>query len=140
MAPFSTEGLFSPWTPGVFSLSLYTVIVLALIGLLLFLAAWLGERRRHPEKGRPYESGIIPTGSARLRYPVPFYLIAIFFLIFDVESAYIFSWAVAAEDLGWQGWLQMAFFITVLLLGLLYIWKKGALDWGPKAKDRHLQR
>ena len=78
MAPFSTEGLLSPWTPGVFSLSLYAAIVFALVGLLLFLSAWLGDRRPNPEKLRPYESGIIPTGSARLRYPVPFYLIAIF--------------------------------------------------------------
>ena len=139
MAPFSTEGLLSSWTPGVFSLSLYAAIVLALIGLLLFLSTWLGDRRPNPEKLRPYESGIIPTGTARLRYPVPFYLVAIFFLIFDVEGAYIFAWAVAAEDLGWQGWLQMSFFIAVLLIGLVYIWRKGALDWGPTAKhrDRH---
>ncbi len=140
MEPFSTDGLFSPWTPGVFSLSLYVIIVLALIGVLLFISSWLGERRHHPEKVRPYESGIIPTGTARLQYPVPFYLIAIFFLIFDVEGAYIFSWAVAVEDLGWQGWLQMTFFIVVLLAGLVYIWKKGALDWGPKAGDGQRHR
>ncbi|MCB2167680.1 MAG: NADH-quinone oxidoreductase subunit A [Deltaproteobacteria bacterium] len=140
MAPFSTEGLLSPWTPGVFSLSLYTATVIALIGLLLFLSTWLGDRRPNSEKLRPYESGIIPTGTARLRYPVPFYLVAIFFLIFDVEGAYIFSWAVAAEDLGWRGWLQMSFFITVLLIGLVYIWRKGALDWGPAAKHRDQHR
>jgi len=126
----------SPWTPGVFSLSVYAAIVLALIGLLLFLSTWLGDRRPNPEKLRPYESGIIPTGTARLRYPVPFYLVAIFFLIFDVEGAYILAWAVAAEPLGWQGWLQMSFFIVVLLIGLVYIWKKGALDWGPEARHR----
>jgi len=73
----------------------------------------------------------IPTGTARLRYPVPFYLVAIFFLIFDVEGAYIFTWAVAYEDLGWPGWMQMSFFIVLLLIGLLYIWKKGGLDWRP---------
>jgi len=134
MAPFSTEGLLSPWTPGVFSLSLYTAIVLTLIGLLLFLSTWLGDRRPNSEKLRPYESGIIPPGTARLRYPVPFYLVAIFFLIFDVEGAYIFAWAVTVEELGWQGWLQMSFFIVVLLIGLVYIWRKGALDWGPAAK------
>jgi NADH-quinone oxidoreductase subunit A len=140
MTPFSTEGLLSPWTPGVFSLSVYAAIVLALIGLLLFLSTWLGDRRPNPEKLRPYESGIIPTGSARLRYPVPFYLVAIFFLIFDVEGAYIFAWAVTAEELGWQGWLQMSFFIVVLLIGLVYIWNKGALDWGPEARHRKGQR
>jgi NADH:ubiquinone oxidoreductase subunit 3 (subunit A) len=94
--------------------------------------AWLGEKIPNPEKLRPYESGIIPTGTARLRYPVPFFLVAIFFLIFDVEGAYIFSWAVACERIGWTGWMQMSFFIVVLLLGLVYIWQMGGLEWGPK--------
>jgi NADH-quinone oxidoreductase subunit A len=104
-------------------------MVLALIGVLLFLCGWLGEKKKSLEKGRPYECGVIPTGDARFRYPVPFYLVAVFFLIFDVEAAYIFAWAVAFEDLGWSGWLRMTFFIFVLLLSLLYIWKKGGLDW-----------
>ena len=95
-----------------------------------FLSAWLGEKKRNPEKLRPYESGIIPTGLARFRFPVPFYLVAAFFLIFDVEAAFIFSWAIAFDSLGWSGWLQMSFFITVLLISLFYIWKKGGLDWG----------
>ena len=99
---------------------------------MLFLAGWLGEKTPHPEKSRPYECGIIPTGLARLHYPVPFYLVAIFFLIFDVEGAYIFSWAIACESLGWAGWLQMFFFVALLLLGLAYIWRKGGLEWGPK--------
>ena len=64
-------------------------------------------------------------------YPVPFYLVAIFFLLFDVEGAFIFSWAVAWEQLGWEGWLQISFFIILLLLGLAYIWNKGGLAWGP---------
>jgi len=134
MDPISLSGTFSPWRPGVFSLAVYTAAVLGITAVLLFLSAWLGDRRRHPEKQRPYESGIIPTGSAHLRYPVPFYLVAIFFLLFDVEGAFIFAWAVAAEPLGWAGWLQMSFFIFVLLLGLVYIWVKGGLDWGPTAK------
>jgi NADH-quinone oxidoreductase subunit A len=130
MAPAQT-GLCSPWVPGLFSLVVYGTAVFGLIALLLWLCSWLGETRPSAEKARPYESGIIPTGSARLRYPVPFYLVAIFFLIFDVEGAFIFSWAVAAKDLGWAGWLQMTFFILVLLAGLAYIWKKGGLEWGP---------
>jgi NADH-quinone oxidoreductase subunit A len=109
-------------------------MVLAFVASQLFLASWLGERKKNPEKSRPYESGIIPTGSARLTYPVPFFMVAIFFLIFDVEAAYIFSWAVAYDGLGWAGFLQISFFIIVLLLGLLYIWRKGGLEWGPKPK------
>jgi NADH-quinone oxidoreductase subunit A len=140
MTPLPTDGLFSPWTPGVFSLTLFTAIVIAMIVLLLWMSAWLGEKHPDPEKQRPYESGIIPTGSARLRYPVPFYLVAIFFLIFDVEGAYIFSWAVAAQDLGWKAWLQMSGFILILLVGLVYIWRKGALDWGPRGQTGSRRR
>ncbi|UCG14831.1 MAG: NADH-quinone oxidoreductase subunit A [Deltaproteobacteria bacterium] len=109
-------------------------MVMGLVALLLFFASWLGEKKSNPEKLRPYESGVIPTGSARLRYPVPFYMVAIFFLIFDVEAAYIFAWAVSYDGLGWAGWLQISFFIFVLILGLVYIWKKGGLEWGPTAK------
>ena len=98
MQPIACEGVLSPWEPGVFSLALFTVLVLAFVASQLFIASWLGEKKPTPEKARPYESGIIPTGSARLRYPVPFYLVAIFFLVFDVEGAYIFSWAVAWES------------------------------------------
>lgn len=115
------------------SLAFFFLMVLALIGTLLFLASWLGEKKESPEKARPYECGVIPTGLARFRYPVPFYMVAIFFLIFDVEAAFIFSWAVAFRDLGWLGWLEIFFFIFVLIVGLFYIWRKGGLEWGPTA-------
>ncbi|MGD8953961.1 MAG: NADH-quinone oxidoreductase subunit A, partial [Desulfobacterales bacterium] len=88
MQPIAIADL-SPWVPGVFSLIVYFIVVAVLIGVLLFLSAWLGDKKPGVEKSRAYESGIIPTGTARLRYPVPFYLVAIFFLIFDVEGAYI---------------------------------------------------
>ena len=136
MQPISGAGLLSPWEPGIFSLTIYGILVLAFVAVQLFLASWLGEKKKSIEKSRPYECGIIPTGTARLRYPVPFYLVAIFFLIFDVEGAYIFTWAVAYEDLGWPGWMQMSFFIVLLLIGLLYIWKKGGLDWRPAYRTK----
>ena len=129
MQPFSDAGTLSPWEPGMFALVVYGVLVLVLIASQLFIASWLGEKKESLEKSRAYECGIIPTGTARLRYPVPFYLVAIFFLIFDVEGAYIFGWAVTYQELGWAGWMQMAFFIVLLLIGLLYLWKKGGLDW-----------
>jgi len=128
------QGVLSPWEPGIFSLVIFAILVLAIIALLLIIASRLGEKKPSVEKSRPYESGIIPTGDARLRYPVPFYLVAIFFLLFDVEGAYIFSWAIAWEKLGWAGWLQISFFITVLILGLVYVWVKGGLEWGPTGK------
>ena len=136
MHPVTIVGTLSPWEPGVFSLIIYGILVSGLVSALLFICSWVGEKKVNPEKLRPYESGIIPTGSARLRYPIPFFLIAVFFLIFDVESAYIFSWAVSCDGLGWSGWLQISFFIIMLLLGLVYIWQKGGLDWGPtRTKD-----
>lgn len=121
---------FSPWEPGILSLALYACGVAALVAALLFLCSRLGEGKKTSEKLRPYECGLIPTGSARLRYPAPYYLVAIFFLIFDVEAAFIFAWAVAFDQLGWTGWMGISFFIAVLLFSLLYIWRKGGLDWG----------
>jgi NADH-quinone oxidoreductase subunit A len=129
MQPITPEGALSPWAPGAFTLFVYASMVIAFLAAMLFLASWLGAGTPTREKLRPYESGVIPTGSARFRYPVPFYLAAIFFLIFDVEGAYIFTWAVAYKELGWPGWVQMTFFIVLLLVGLLYLWKKGGLDW-----------
>ncbi len=132
MQPILDPAALSPWNPGPFSLTVYTAVVLAVTILLLFVSSWFGDKRPNPEKLRPYESGVIPTGTARLRFPVPFYLVAIFFLIFDVEGAFIFSWAVSARTLGWAGFLEISFFIVVLLLGLVYVWKKGGLDWRPQ--------
>ncbi len=130
-----TAPSLSPWEPGMFSLGVYTALVLGLLVLILILTVWLGEKKDSEEKLRPYECGVIPTGLARLHYPVPFYLVATFFLIFDVEAAFIFAWAIAFEPLGWAGWLQMSFFIIVLLISLFYLWLKGALDWGPRYRQ-----
>jgi NADH-quinone oxidoreductase subunit A len=123
------QGAISPFESGVFSLIVYTVLLAAFIASQLFLAAWVGEKKKSVEKSRPYECGIIPTGSARFRYPVPFYLVAIFFLIFDMEGAFIFTWAVVYADVGLAGYARMSFFIILLLAGLFYIWKQGGLDW-----------
>lgn len=131
-----TPAALTPWVPGLLSFGFYVIIVAGLLGVLLFLTSWLGDKKPGLEKNRPYECGIIPTGWARFRYPVPFYLVAVFFLIFDVEAAFIFSWAVAMEELNWRGWLQISFFIVVLLLSLFYIWKKGGLDWRPTIMTR----
>ncbi|MHC1711704.1 MAG: NADH-quinone oxidoreductase subunit A [Solidesulfovibrio sp.] len=120
---------FSPWEPGALALLVFFVIVLVLLAVILFLSGFLVRRRPTPEKQRPYECGILPTGDARFRYPVPFFLLAVFFLLFDVETAYILSWAVAWPDLGLVGYLRMAVFIVILGLGLAYAWRKGGLDW-----------
>ena len=133
MKPFNDLAIASPWEPGLLSLALYAFLVFLVVGVMLFLAARLGKGQPSAEKPEPYESGIRPTGSARIPFPIPFYLLATFFLIFDVEALYILSWAVAAELLGWDGWMQISFFIFILLVSLFYIWKKGGPEWGPKS-------
>jgi NADH-quinone oxidoreductase subunit A len=126
----------SPTTlPELLPMLIYTAVTVALIGVLLLAAWWLGARATNRNKELPYESGVIPTGTARLAYPVPFYLIAIFFIVFDVEAAFVFTWAVAWDQLGLAGLIHITFFIVVLLLGLVWLWLKGGLDWGP-AKGR----
>jgi NADH-quinone oxidoreductase subunit A len=134
MEPIPSIDVLSPWEPGILALGVFTLMALALVIALLLTSSWLGEKKPNPEKRRPYECGIIPTGTARFRYPIAFYLIAAFFLIFDVEGAYIFSWAIAFDRLGWSGWFQISFFIIILLISLFYIWKKGGLEWGPTVR------
>ncbi len=136
MEPVNVSTALSPWHPGVFGLCVFVFAVFVMMGVLLFLTARLGEKSPGTEKRRPYESGIIPTGTARLRYPVPFFLVAVFFLIFDVEGVFIFSWATAVRALGWKTFWQMLFFILVLLAGLYYILRKGGLDWLPQASKK----
>ncbi|HEX9079106.1 MAG TPA: NADH-quinone oxidoreductase subunit A [Desulfuromonadaceae bacterium] len=123
--------------PGDFlALVLYTAVATLLIALLLFGAWWFGAKTRSANKDIPYESGVIPTGTARLAYPVPFYLVAIFFIVFDVEAVFIFTWGVAWDLLGLAGMIHITFFIVVLLLGLVWLWLKGGLEWGPSAEGR----
>ena len=125
--PLSTP--FSPWEPGGLALVVYFAVVVGLLAVILFLSGFLVRRRPTPEKQRPYECGILPTGDARFRYPVPFFLMAVFFLLFDVETAYIIAYAAAWPALGLAGYLRMAAFIIILGLGLAYAWAKGGLDW-----------
>jgi NADH-quinone oxidoreductase subunit A len=114
-------------------LAIYTFIALALISGLLLAAHYLGSGKDEPDKAIPYESGSLPTGTARHASSVPFYLIAIFFIVFDVEGAFIITWATAWDLLGLPGLIHITVFIVVLLLGLVWIWMKGGLDWGPSA-------
>jgi len=136
-APGQSVAGFVPVMEELFPLIVYTAMALLLVGGLLFAAWWLGERRRDPVKDAAYESGVIPSGTARLACPVPFYLVAIFFIVFDVESVFIFIWAVAWDLLGISGLMHITVFICVLLLGLLWLWRKGGLDWGPAREARN---
>lgn len=129
-------GEVPPSLDSLVSLGLYVGIAVLLILLLLFLAWWLGAKTHSRVKGEPYESGVLPSGEARLSEPVPFYLVAIFFIVFDVEMIFVVSWAVAWDILGWPGFLNVAFFILILFVGLVHLWKTGGLDWGPGRMHR----
>ena len=98
----------------------------------VILSGFLGPRNPTPEKLAPYECGMPPVGDARERQSVKFYLIAMIFLLFDIEVAFLYPWAMALRDLAWPGFVQITVFILILLVGYIYIWRKGALDWGPE--------
>lgn len=115
-------------------LVVYGIIVFSLVVLILSLSYVLGQRHKDRATGEPFESGIVNTGSARLRFSSQFYLIAMLFVIFDVETVFIFSWAIAFRELGWFGYVGVLIFIILLLVVLFYEWRNGALDFGPDGK------
>lgn len=119
---------------GAWPLALYAAVVVLLVAGIMGLSYFLGERRREPATGSPFESGIVGVGDARLRLSAKFYLMAVFFVIFDLESAFLFAWAIALREAGWVGYGSALVFIGVLLAALVYIWRLGALDWGPKGR------
>ncbi|MFQ5743912.1 MAG: NADH-quinone oxidoreductase subunit A [Acidobacteriota bacterium] len=112
------------------SLAIYALCVVAIVTAILMLSALAGPRHRSARRDLPFESGMPTTREAPLRVPVAFYLVAIAFLIFDLEAAFLFTWAVAARESGWSGYVEVVVFTLVLLVGLVYLWAKGALDWG----------
>lgn len=116
----------------------YSLSVVGILALTLIVAWLLGSRTRHrTATDQPFESGVVSVGSAeQLRLSVEFYLVAMFFVIFDLETIFIFAWAVAFYDLGWPGYVGCAVFIGVLLVALVYEWRTGALDWGVRSLHR----
>jgi len=122
--------------PEYFPLLIYTIATVIVVGGMLLAAWWLGAKKSNPNKELPYESGIIPTGSARQSLHIPFYLLAIFFIVFDVETSFIFTWAAVWDQLGLGGLIHITFFIVALLLGLVWIWLRGGLEWGPSRMRR----
>jgi NADH-quinone oxidoreductase subunit A len=116
-------------------LLVFLCLVVALVAAMIFFSALLGQRHKERTTDEPYESGIVPTGSARIRFDVKFYLMGMFFVIFDLEAAFIFVWADSARELGWAAYAEIVVFIGLLLLALVYLWRVGALDWGT-AKHR----
>lgn len=112
----------------------FGAIVLVLVLAILGLSYLLGERHNERATGEAYESGILSTGSARIRFPSQFYLVAMLFVIFDIETVFVISWAIAFGELGWGGFIGVSVFIAILLVVLIYEWRNGALDFGPDGK------
>lgn len=104
-------------------------IVVALVTLMSLGATYLGPKSPNPAKDLPYECGIVPVESARRRFSVSFYVTAMLFIIFDVESIFLFPWATIVRQLKMYGVIEMGLFIATLFLALLYVWRKGALKW-----------
>jgi NADH-quinone oxidoreductase subunit A len=126
--PFDHSNLIWP-------LLVYTALVLMLVlGVMLGVAYLLGQRHKDRATGETFESGIVGTGSAQIRFSAHFYLIAMFFVIFDLEAVFIVAWAVAFRELGWMGYIAVSIFIGILVVVLIYEWRIGALDFGLSGK------
>src|SRR5437660_8705060 len=103
---------------------------------LLSVSYLLGKKVRNRVKDIPYESGIVPTGDARHRFSVKFYLVGMLFILFDIEAIFLYPWVVVYRDLKMFGFIEMAIFVVLILSGFFYIWKKGALDWAAEPGPR----
>ena len=123
----------------IWPLALFLVMLCGLIVLMLTLPALLGGRRVSRAVNEPYECGIVPVGSTHFRMPIPFYLFAIFFGIFDLEVVFLFAWAVAVKETGWLGFTEALIFILILFAALIYLWRLGALDWRTQRQKLDLR-
>ena len=119
-------------------LFLHLLLAMALSGAILLLSSIIGWRRPSREKSQAYECGVTPTGDAREPFSVKFYLVAMVFILFDVEAIFLYPWAYIFRQLRWFGFVEMVVYIGILLVGYFYLWKKGALDWNapPGRRDR----
>jgi len=126
--------------PVVWPLAVFFILVVLLVIFIMTVSYVLGQRHRKRAVEEPYECGIVSTGSAQVRFGVKFYLMAMFFVIFDLEAVFIIAWAVAARKLGWMGYLEVLVFVTILMAALFYLWRVGALEWGTLKHKKDAQK
>jgi NADH-quinone oxidoreductase subunit A len=124
------------YSPDYWALAIFIVGVIGMCAFMLGIPVWLGGRDWGRAKNEPFESGVVGQGGARLRFSAKFYLVAMFFVIFDVEALFLYAWAVSAREVGWMGFAEVTLFVLFLLAGLVYLWRIGALDWSPEARRR----
>lgn len=120
-------------------LAVYMAAALGLVAAVLAVSHVLGERHSERATGDPFESGVVPVHRARFRIHAQFYVVAVLFVIFDIEAVYIVTWAVIARDGGWAPFIEILIFIVVLIAALAYLWRVGALEWGPRRRTRALR-
>src|ERR1051326_2735166 len=123
----------SSYTEVYFPVLVQGIIAIGLATVLIALSYILGKRVRNVIKDTPYESGITPTGDARQRFSVKFYLVGMLFILFDIEAIFLYPWVVVYRDLKMFAFAEMLVFVVLILSGFFYIWKKGALDWSESA-------
>ena len=119
-----------------FPVLLQALVAMLLAAGLITVSYLLGKRVKNRVKDMPYESGIVPTGDARQRFSVKFYLVAMLFIVFDIEAIFLYPWAVVYRELLMPGFVEMLIFVILILSGFFYIWKKGALDWSGADSKR----
>ncbi len=119
-------------------LIVYGSLLLVLVIAIPALTYVLGERNAARASREPYESGMVPTGPARLRLRAGYYLVAMLFVVFDLEAVFIYVWAVSVRESGWTGYIEMLVFVGVLGAGLVYLWRSGALEWGRWSRGRNI--
>ncbi len=107
----------------------YMAATIVLVSVIVFLSSRIGRRRSTPEKMLPYECGVDPLGTMAVQYPIRFYVVAMIFIIFDIETVFLYPWAVVFRDLGWFGFVEMFLFTVILVIVLVYLYRKGALEW-----------
>jgi len=113
---------------------IYVVLSIVIVTGMIGVSYFIGQRTKDHSQNDPYESGIETTGSARLRFPSKFYLIAMFFVLFDIESVFIITWAISFRELGWPGYLGILVFTGILVVVLIYEWRTGSLDFEPTGR------
>jgi len=127
----SVEAVAHNW-----SFAIYICGIVFICAFMLAIPVLMGGRSQGRAKTEPFESGIVSVGGARLRLSAKFYLVAMFFVIFDIEALFLYAWSVSVRESGWPGFIEALIFVLVLLIGLIYVWRVGALDWAPSTHQR----
>lgn len=122
-----------------FPVLVQAIVAAVIAASLTILSSILGKRSKSPQKDTPYECGMAPIGDAMSRFSVKFYLVAMIFILLDIEVVFLYPWAVVYKQLKWFAFVEMLLFILLVLVGYFYIWKKGALDWAVTEKARRVK-